>query len=141
VPPPTSTALPAPTLLAPADRQEFQEDAEIVLQWEPVGELPADAYYAITVAYSHFGETWHDEVPWTRETSWTLSEHAYLLDLADNGWFEWSVQVMRQTGEDADGKPTGVPLSRTSEVRMLVWNRSSGDGGSSPESTPPLPPP
>lgn len=141
-PGPTSAALPAPVLLAPVDRQEFQEDAEILLEWEPVGELPADAHYAITVAYFHLGETWNDEVPWTRDTSWTLSEHAYLLDLADNGWFEWSVQVMRQTGEDADGRPTGVPLSPPSESRLLVWNRSSGDGGGdSPESTPPVPPP
>lgn len=141
-PPPTSTALPAPVLLAPLDRQEFQEDAEIVLRWEPVGELPADAYYAITVRYSHFGETWQDDVPWTRATSWALTEHAYLLDLADNGWFEWSVQVMRQTGEDADGRPTGVALSAPSEVRMLVWNRRpTGGGGNSPGGTPPVPPP
>ena len=125
----TSTPLPAPALLSPPDRQDFSPDAEIVLAWQPVEELAADAYYAVSVAYTHLGETWFDDVPWTRSTTWTLTEHSYLQDLSDNGQFVWSVQVVRQTGTDASGKPTGVSLSAPSEERMVTWRRESGGGG------------
>ena len=133
-PAPAITRLPAPTLLAPSERQEFLQNDEIVLVWQPVDKLPADAYYAISVAYSHEGATWYDDVPWTRNTSWALSEHRYLLDLSDDGQFRWSVQVVRQTGVDAGGKPTGLPLSAPSTVRTLIWRRTSPVGT-------PLPPP
>jgi hypothetical protein len=124
--------------LAPSERQEFLENDAVVLTWQAVDKLPADAYYAISVAYLHQGKVWYDEVPWTQNTSWTLSQHRYLLDLSDNGEFQWSVQVMRQTGEDAAGNPTGLPLSPPSAVRTLLWRRISG-GGAIP--TPPIPEP
>jgi hypothetical protein len=89
----------------------------------------------------HLGETWYDKVPWTQDTSWTLTEHSYLLDLSDDGQFRWSVQVMRQTGVDANGNPTGVPLSAPSEVWTLIWRRASDGGVGTPTIPPPLPPP
>lgn len=134
----TGTPLPAPILLAPSDGQEFSESAEILLTWQSVGELPLGAYYEVTVAYSRLGETWYDEVPWTQDTSWTLSDHGYLLDLSDDGQFRWSVQVVRQTGADANGNPTGIPLSPPSDVWTLIWRRAA-DG--TPAVPPPLPPP
>jgi capsular polysaccharide biosynthesis protein len=135
----TGTLMPAPKLLTPLDRQDFGENDEVVLAWEPVGKLPVDSYYAVTVAYSHNGTTWYDDVPWTQDTSWTLSEHVYLLDLSEDGLFRWSVQVVRQTGLDAEGKPLGEPLGAPSEVRTLTWRRASSGGG--PTLPPPLPPP
>jgi hypothetical protein len=111
------------------------------LAWRLVGELPPDAHFAITVAYAHLGETWYDEVPWTRETSWILSEHSYLLDLSDDGQYQWSVQVMQQTGVDAKGQPIGVPLSPPSDMRTVLWRRASGGGGEAAQNTPPVPPP
>jgi hypothetical protein len=91
----------------------------------------------LTVAYSHGGATWYDDVPWTRGTSWMLSEHRYLLDLSDDGLFRWSVQVYRQTGVNANGEPVGVPISAPSEVRAILW-RTTTEGGAP---TPALPPP
>ena len=99
---------------------------------EPGGELPADGYYVITLAYSHLGATWYDEVPWTRDTSWLLSEHRYLIDLADNGVMTWSVQVMVKTGEDADGNPIGAAVSPSSEQWQLTWRASSGKKATAP---------
>ncbi len=112
--------------------------AEIVLAWQAVDGLPADAYYAVTVPYLHEGVTWYDQVPCTRNTSWALSEHRYLPELSDDGEFRWSVQVMRQTGESADCRSTGLPLSALSSVRTLIWMKTSGGGGGG---TPPVPPP
>jgi hypothetical protein len=94
-----------------------------------VGQLPGDAYYAINVGYSHGGEIWYDDAPWTKETGWAISEHAYLVDLADDGQFTWSVRVMRQTGQDAQGKPTGTALGSKSEERVFVWRGAEGGGG------------
>jgi len=115
-------------LLAPPDEQVFSQGDGIVLAWQPLAGLPAGAYYAITVAYSHFGATWYDEVPWTRETSWTLSEHSYLLDLSDDGWFRWSVQAVQQTGIGADGQPVGLALGPSSEVWAVRWVKASSGG-------------
>jgi hypothetical protein len=137
VPTATVTLLPAPVLLAPSDGQEFQDITAVVLSWQSVGQLPVDVYYVITVAYSHFGDTWYDETPWIQNTSWTLSEHRYLLDLSDDGQFHWSVQVMRQTGVDADGRPLGSPLSAPSDVWTLIWRRSSRVGKVTPPVSPP----
>ncbi len=137
----TGTSLPAPILLAPSDRQEFSQDAEIILTWQTVGELPSGVFYEVIVAYIHLGETWYDEVPWIQDTSWTLSEHSYLLDLSDDGQFRWSVQVVRQTGADANGNPNGIPLSAPSEVRTLIWRWAPGGGAIKPTIPPPLPPP
>jgi hypothetical protein len=143
-PPPAATLaekaplLPPPKLLAPLDRQDFQTSAEIVLTWEPVAELAPDAYYAVTVAFSHLGERWIDDVPWTRETRWTLTQHAYLQDLSDDGQFWWSVQVVRQIGTGADGQPAGVPVSEPSEERLVTWRKPpSGEGLITPEAPPP----
>lgn len=138
----TSTLLPAPVLMGPPDRQEFPHDAEIVLAWQPVGVLSPEAYYVLRVGYTHLGDTWFDEVPWTRDTSWTLSAHRYLLDLSDDGQFWWSVQVMGLAGTDGSGEPAGVPLSARSEERVLIWRRaSSGGGGQGGAETPAPPPP
>jgi LysM repeat protein len=139
---PTTTAqgtvLPVPTLLAPADGQVFSDRDEIELRWQSIGPLPADTYYVITVAYTHLGEIWYDETPWTQESSWRLSDHVYLLSLSDDGSFRWSVQVMRQTGVGEEGRPTGVALSESSEVRSLIWR---GESSGSTQGTPPPPPP
>jgi len=137
----TSTLLPAPALIGPLDRQEFPSDAEIVLAWKPMGVLSPDAYYMLRVGYVHLGDTWFDEVPWTRNTSWTLSEHRYLVDLCDDGQFWWSVQVVRLAGTDGSGGSAGVPLSAQSEERVLIWRRASSGGGGRGEAETPAPPP
>lgn len=144
VPPPTPTATatatatptqeatyPAPVPVAPADGQSFGQDDTITLEWTSVGALDENAFYAITVEYAHLDETWYDETPRVRDTRWTLSEHAYLLDLANDGLFRWWVQVMRQTGVDASGNPIVVAASPASVARVLHWHRAS----------PPQPPP
>jgi hypothetical protein len=100
--------------------------------------LAEGAFYEVTVAYSHLGERWFDDVPWLRETSWTLTSHDYLPGLSDDGNYWWSVQVVRQIGTGADGKPVGVPLSAPSEERLVTWRKpASGEGFSTPEAPPP----
>lgn len=132
-------------LLHPLHGQAHGEDAEIVLTWDFSAELPPSAYYVVSVAYSHLQETWYDEIPWTREKSWVLTQHKYLLDLCDDGWFWWSVQVFHQTGVDADSNPVGVAISSLSEVRSVRWVRAEpgsmpGPGTAPAQPTTPKPP-
>jgi hypothetical protein len=125
-------------LLTPLDAETFSEGDEITLSWESIGPLPEDVYYVIVVEYAHLGDTWYDETPWTKDISWRLSAHSYLLELSDDGIFAWSVQVMRQTDVDADGKPIGLGLSPSSEIRRLTWKRQSS-GQTVPTPAPPPP--
>jgi len=119
-------------LLSPPDGAALSEGDEVLLTWRALAGMPSDAYYAITVAYLHLGELWYDDVPWTRQTSWALSDHPYLQALSDDDWFRWSVQAMRQTGVDADGKPVGVALSPSSEVWTVRWMEAGGGGPATP---------
>ena len=130
---PASTATPAPYLpppglISPPDGAILYRNDVVLLEWYRVQGMPADAFYAVTVSYLHAGSTWYDEVPWTREESWLLSDHAYLLDLSDDGVFHWSVQVMRKTGQDAQGRSIGIPLSPSSFASRLTWMRSTRGG-------------
>jgi hypothetical protein len=127
---------PAPALVAPADGQEFAASDAVVLQWTSVGLLPADAYYVVNLAYTHNGATWTDDTPWTKQTQWAVSAHTYLLDLSDDGRYRWSVRVMRRTGTDAQGRPTGVALSPASGERTFTWRRAGGGPGTQPTPTP-----
>jgi hypothetical protein len=86
-----------------------------------VGQLAEDEYYAITVAFTHGGEDWFDDTPWRKDAYWYLSDHRYLLDLSDDGLFQWQVQVIQQTGVDEDGNPVIVARSPESEMRELTW--------------------
>ncbi|MFC2037279.1 protein kinase [Chloroflexota bacterium] len=144
--PPASTPtqeaaqFPPPNLLDPPDGQNFSFSDPIVLSWQSVGQLPPDGYYEVVLTYtpaSAPSETWTDETPWTKDTSWTLSEHDYLPGLSADQRFHWAVRVMRRTGQDAQGRPTGAPLSQISAVRMLAWNRPSTGGPGAPTSPPP----
>jgi len=104
--------------------------------WAGVGELDANAFYAVTVEYAHQDQTWYDETPRLRTTRWELSEHSYLLDLSTDGRFRWWVQVMRQIGVDGSGNPIVVEASPPSIPRTLFW-RAPDD----PAANTPVPPP
>jgi len=129
--------LPAPVLDDPPHEASFSGTiADIQLAWRNVKPtLANDEYYLVTIDYKHDGQVWTDYV-WTKQTRWAVKEHLYLLDLANDGRFTWTVRLMRAASVPGDGKPTGaeVPLSATSEPRVFVWKRS-------PEKTVPYPPP
>jgi hypothetical protein len=133
----------APILVAPLQNQLFSPRDTIALQWQPVGQLAPDEYYEVVVAYSPIeapGQTWYDDTPWTKSTSWNLSDHPYLVNLSSDGVFRWAVRVMRRTGINDQGRPAGIARSPMSEVRTLTW-RASGGGGGGGGGTPEPPPP
>ena len=131
-PPPTPTQIPAPVLRSPPDGHVYGFRDEVVLEWEPVGQLAQDEYYVPTVEWLRWGNPTFDETPWIKETRWPMSEHDWLLQYSDDGEFHWSVQVMRRTGTDDKGRPVGSPRSPMTEVRTLFWHRKGDSGGGPP---------
>jgi hypothetical protein len=132
-PTPAGNLFAAPVLVAPPNGWSFAEGDQIVLAWQPVGSLASNMYYVPTVTYSHNGQTWVDETPWLKTTSWAVSEHSYLVGLTDDGQFQWSVQVLRQTGVDANGRPIGTPVSPMSAVRSFTWIPSGPAASPTPQ--------
>ena len=109
-----------------------------------MGQLPADAYYEPVVTFSpnsDRSQTWTDETPWVKEARWRLSEHDYLPGLAADGQIRWTVRVMLKTGEDAQGRPIGTPLSPANTARTLVWQAPPGGGDDGGGGRPTSPPP
>ena len=120
----------APTILSPLDGSAFDQNAIVLLEWTPVKpQLADDELYMITIHFEHTDQIWTDKA-WTRNTSWHLNEHRYLLDVATGSRFEWSVQLIRQTGEDESGVPTGDALSPSSAARVFYWARTTSGGSS-----------
>ncbi|MCB0158474.1 MAG: hypothetical protein KDD83_10130, partial [Caldilineaceae bacterium] len=121
----------APTILSPQDGSAFDQNAIILLEWTPVKpQLADDELYMITIHFEHTDQIWTDKA-WTRNTSWHLNEHKYLLDVATGTRFEWSVKLIRQTGEDGSGVPIGDALSPSSATRVFYWARTTSGGSSS----------
>lgn len=138
VQPNSLTRLSGPTPVEPADGASFDSNSTVVLRWTPVKPtLDAGEIYVVTITYRNKGAIWTD-VAWTQETQWRLNEHSYLLGMSDDGVFNWSVRLLRQSGTDDKGAPKGDDLSASSSVRVLVWRAAAGGSestGSRPEPT------
>ncbi len=124
LPTPTSTPTPvaltyqAPLLRSPPDRAVFEggPEAEIKLEWAPVGRLAPDEYYEVTVTYLERGQ----ERSWRGETKWPFLQLPWIVGAgrADNDLFYWSVGVRRKSGGPGQERPAVSPRS---EVREFTW--------------------
>lgn len=114
--------LPAPTLLRPEGN--YATDApNVTLEWTSVKDvLGDDEYYVVTIDFLHDNHRWQDYA-YTKSTKWSTAEHKYLLELAQDGSFTWSVQLIQALSRNEDGVPVGVPLSRESVSNSLVWKQ------------------
>ena len=64
---PTPTPIPAPVLRSPPDGHVYAFRDEIVLEWEPVGQLAADEFYVPIVERTQWGNLVLDETPFGQE--------------------------------------------------------------------------
>ena len=133
VPPtPTSTPdaatlkYPPPALLDPPNERPVSWQSTVILEWSSVGKLGQDEYYHVHLERrpTTEGEEWYGDYVFTKENSF-LAEVSFLRPFhpsADRGpaTVYWWVRVVRQTGEDDNGKPVGVDIGRHSEERTLV---------------------
>ena len=119
-PTPRLGLLEAPQLVEPPDSAMYAEPGQVVLRWSPVkGQLGQGEYYIITIKFRHSGQLWTDYA-FTDQAEWPLTNHGYLLDVADDDRFTWSVKVLRATGMSEDGVPTGDEISERSGERQFA---------------------
>jgi hypothetical protein len=116
---------PPPALLDPPNRRPVSWGSTVILEWSSVGDLAKDEYYHLHMERrpATEGEDWYGDYVYTKDTSY-LAEGAFLAPFhppADRGeaLVYWWVRVVRKTGEDESGKPTGVDIGAHSEERML----------------------
>ena len=98
-----------------------------------MSELAEDEYYHLhlDVYRQTDGEHRYGDYVFTKDTSY-LAEGAFLAPFhlpAEEGLgrVEWSVRVVRKTGEDETGKPVGVDLSLPSEKRSFTLDPKPTD--------------
>jgi len=121
-PGPTATPVgyPAPLLVEPANGAQFG-GGQVWLRWRWDGQLGPDEHFDVRVwreGQPHFGVAWTEQ-----------PEHLLNLDAMNEGWYHWSIAVIR----GRDGK-WEKDLSPESEARSFYRS-----GGPPPPGPSPLP--
>ena len=106
-------------------------DARPVFSWRAGGSLRANEYYVLVIEFPHRDGKWYPfEQAWTKATSWGgTDEHLEWFlyngdELAGSRERRWYVVIKQQTGSDG-GRPVGQEVSRQSDRRMFIWQRTS----------------
>lgn len=117
---------PPPALLAPPNFRPVSWKSTVLLEWSSVGELAADEYYHLHLERrpEAEGQAWYGDYVYTKKTEF-LAEADFLAPFHPpaeygQGIVYWWVRVVRKTGEDDKGKPTGVDIGAYSEERTLL---------------------
>lgn len=115
--PPTPTATPGPAysqpnLLGPTPGQVVDDDI-MLFNWTSTGLLAQDEFYVLQLTWAN-GE--HTEV-WLKNSSWRITK----AERPANGFITWTVSIMRQTGANPAGSPTGISLTLPGEQRTVEW--------------------
>lgn len=137
-PRPTSTPgsagskYPPPVLLEPPANRPVSWGSTVLLIWTPVGDLEEDEYYHVHMERRPRSaqEPWYGDYVYTKDTEF-LAEGTFLAPFHPShehghGIVYWWVRVVRQTGEDQNGKPIGIDLSPSSEERTLILEPKPG---------------
>ena len=95
------------------------ETEKIVLQWEPVGTLTKDQWYAVSLRYLQGGQLQYSGHH-VKENKWELPAEFFFAkaDLPERA-YQWDVTVIR-VELDPKGE-TGVEISPKSETRTFYW--------------------
>jgi len=108
-------------LTDPEDGAQFTSGQEVVLKWEPAGELAEDEWYAVRINWLQNDERAYGGTN-TKDTFWVIPTEQY-YGLADQGTgrvYEWQVFVEKVT-TNAAGEKTGEPVSIPSKTRTFFW--------------------
>jgi hypothetical protein len=110
-----------PTLLGPEDGAIFARDQELVLQWEDMGPLGPNEFYAVRLVWQQ------DEQPAyggtnIKENFWIVPPDAYwgLADEFTGREYEWYVYI-EEIATDDSGQEVGRPISEVSETQSFLW--------------------
>ncbi|HXW01190.1 MAG TPA: LysM peptidoglycan-binding domain-containing protein, partial [Anaerolineae bacterium] len=115
--PPTPTATPTssystPYLLSPTANQVV-DASTLLFNWTSTGLLAQDEFYVLQLTWANGSNT----EAWIKNSSWRITK----AQRPTNGPITWTVTIMRQTGANADGSPTGINLTAPAEPRTVEW--------------------
>lgn len=124
---------PPPVLLEPPDNRPVSWNSTVLLKWSSVGELAEDEFYHVHLERppKTEAEQWYGDYVYTKDTEF-LVEGAFLAPFhlpaeQGHGVVYWWVRVVRRTGEDASGKPTGIDIGAPSEKRTFITEPKPSD--------------
>lgn len=118
-PTPLEDLLPPVELLGPKPGTTyFGSDEPIIFTWKPAKELAEDEYYQVQVDFDYVETTNHRWYT-TRDTQLELPVKLYSTPNCSS--FSWTVTLMKQTGTDDNGQPTGEAISFPSLYWYVLW--------------------
>jgi hypothetical protein len=127
---------PAPQPVVPAEGYLFGgPDAEVILAWNPVANLPEDMFYVVTIRKFVDGRLIGESRNWTKSTRIRLDWSFYTameegprktglgapLLQTPPATFEWSVAIYQLTSIAPDGTLNGILVSPVSPSRTFLW--------------------
>lgn len=117
---------PPPALLDPPNDRPVAWKSTVLLKWSSVSELAEDEYYHLHLERrpTTEGQEWYGDYVYTKEPEY-WAEAPFLAPFhapeeVGKATVYWWVRVVRKTGEDENGKPTGVDIGAHSEERTLI---------------------
>jgi outer membrane protein assembly factor BamD (BamD/ComL family) len=123
---PTPTAEPVriiykkPKLIAPEDDAHFAgQFSEVILEWEPAGELAADEYYDLTIMHLFADEPQYTGSTRTRETRMQINPGIGVGEAGGDRFYWWVTVRKDNTAPWPDG--LDLPLSLRSDAGTFVW--------------------
>jgi hypothetical protein len=139
--PPTATDTPAPgqlkfpppVLLDPPTGGRVPWKSRVLLRWDSVGELAQDEYYSLQFdrPVKTEGMTAYGDYVYVKDTEYLWEGSAlapfHPPEVQGEATVFWWVRVVRQTGEDENGKPVGLELSPASEKWTLILEPKPDD--------------
>jgi serine/threonine protein kinase len=110
-----------PQLISPADDTHFAGKlTNVILAWEPVGELANGEYYDLTIMHIFADAPNYSGSMSTRETQVKVESAAIGVGEAGNDRFYWWVTV-RKDGTAPSPDQLDLPLSPRSEAGTFIW--------------------
>ncbi len=113
---------PAPNLLLPQDGAAFTlANDTVTLQWAAVGDLRENEYYRVTVEDITEGSGTRRILGYVKDTKYIVTVDFRPAEAIPHV-MRWCVQVVRQTGVNAEGEPIYVSGGAASIKRDFTWS-------------------
>jgi len=123
---PTITPTPTPKygkpqLLGPEDGTIFGREQQLMLQWENMGPLAPNEFYAVRLTWQQDGQLAYGGTN-IKENFWIIPPDAYwsLADEFTGRKYEWYVYIEEITTDEA-GQQVGKPVSEVSDTLSFLW--------------------
>ncbi|MEM7030353.1 MAG: hypothetical protein AAF629_12355 [Chloroflexota bacterium] len=126
--PSVATPTPVPTvrfdellIIGPDDGTRFERDRPVILEWEPVGPLDDDEWYAVRLNWAEGAGQGFGGID-TRDTFWQVPiDQYYGRANADTGRaYQWRVFVEKAV-LDEEGNQVAITISPTGEAKTFFW--------------------